>query len=178
MGQPYRHMAADEQVCGTAMYVDDIKLPAGALHAALVTSTKPHARLVSVDTAAAAAMPGVHGVFTFKDVPGGNDIGPAIHDEELLASVRAVLAILLSAACALPPRIIPHGCAAPLPAHLPARPQEFVTCVGQAIAVVAAEIEAQARAAARAVVVEYEELPPVLDIDDAIKGAPGAGGQS
>ena len=53
-----------------------------------------------------------------------------------------------------------------------------MTCVGQAIAVVAAEIEAQARAAARAVVVEYEELPPVLDIDDAIKGAPGAGGQS
>ena len=43
-----------------------------------------------------------------------------------------------------------------------------MTCVGQPIAVVAAETEATARAAARAVVIEYEELPAVLDIDDAI----------
>jgi xanthine dehydrogenase molybdopterin-binding subunit B len=52
------------QVCGTAQYVDDIKLPAGALHAALVMSAKPHAKILGLDTAAAAAMPGVHGIFT------------------------------------------------------------------------------------------------------------------
>ena len=46
--------------------------------------------------------------------------------------------------------------------------QEVVTCVGQPIAVVVAETEAQARAATRAVVVEYEDLPAVLDIDDAL----------
>ena len=45
-------------------------------------------------------------------------------------------------------------------------------CVGQAIAIVAAETEAQARAAARAVHVQYEDLPAVLDIEDAIAGAP------
>lgn len=43
-------------------------------------------------------------------------------------------------------------------------------CVGQAIAIVAAETEAQARAAAKAVQVQYEDLPAVLDIEDAIAG--------
>lgn len=45
--------------------------------------------------------------------------------------------------------------------------------MGQAIGVVAAETEAQARAAAKAVVVEYEDLPALLDIDDAIAGRQG-----
>lgn len=131
VGQPYRHMAADKQVSGAAQYVDDIQLPAGSLHSALVLSSRPHARITRLDTAAAAAMPGVHGVYTAKDVPGGNDIGPVLHDEELFAS-------------------------------------EVVTCVGQPIAIVAAETEAQARAAAKAVTVEYEDLPAILDIEDAI----------
>lgn len=59
------------QVSGTAQYVDDIKLPAGSLHAALVLSTRPHARLLRVDTAAAAAMPGVHGVYLGARCGGG-----------------------------------------------------------------------------------------------------------
>lgn len=40
--------------------------------------------------------------------------------------------------------------------------------MGQVIAVVVGETEAAARAGARAVVVEYEDLPAILDIDDAI----------
>jgi hypothetical protein len=52
------------QVCGSAQYVDDIKLPADALVAALVMSTKPHAKVLRVDTSAAAAMPGVAGIFS------------------------------------------------------------------------------------------------------------------
>ena len=47
-------------------------------------------------------------------------------------------------------------------------------CVGQAIAIVAAETEAQARAAAKAVQVQYEDLPAVLDIEDAIAGLTAA----
>lgn len=57
------------------------------------------------------------------------------------------------------------------PTHNNPRPpqmQEVVTCVGQPIGVVVAETEAAARAGARAVVVEYEELPALLDIKDAI----------
>ncbi len=52
------------QVCGTAQYVDDIKLPPGALHGALILSSRPHARILHIDTAAAAAMPGVRGIYT------------------------------------------------------------------------------------------------------------------
>lgn len=52
------------QVCGSAQYVDDIKLPADALVAALVMSAKPHAQVLCVDTSAAAAMPGVAGIFS------------------------------------------------------------------------------------------------------------------
>lgn len=72
---PPSHIGICFQVCGTAQYVDDIKLPAGALHAALVLSTRPHARILKLDTAAAAAMPGVAGVFTGGQ--GGQGAGPA-----------------------------------------------------------------------------------------------------
>lgn len=130
-GQPYRHMAADLQVCGEAQYVDDILLPPGFLHAALVLSTKPHAELLRVDTSAALCMPGVRGVFTAANIPGRNDVGPVIHDEELFATGK-------------------------------------VTCVGQVIGVVVGATEEQARAGAKAVLVEYRDLPAVLDIDDAI----------
>ncbi len=44
--------------------------------------------------------------------------------------------------------------------------------MGHPIAIVAAETEAQARAAAKAVNVEYEDLPAILDIEDAIAGVP------
>ena len=46
VGQPQRHMAADLQVTGEATYTDDVKHSADILVAALVTSTRPHAKLV------------------------------------------------------------------------------------------------------------------------------------
>jgi xanthine dehydrogenase molybdopterin-binding subunit B len=49
--------------------------------------------------------------------------------------------------------------------------QETVTCVGQAIGIVVGETEAAARNGVRAVQVTYEDLPAVLDIDDAIEAA-------
>lgn len=62
-----------------------------ALPAALVLSTKPHAELLRVDTSAALCMPGVRGVFTAANIPGRNDVGPVIHDEELFATVSRAL---------------------------------------------------------------------------------------
>jgi xanthine dehydrogenase/oxidase len=132
VGVPHRHMAADMQVTGEAQYADDIAAPPGTLHVAFVASSKPHARITKIDAATAMAMPGVAGIYFAADIPGGNDIGAVIHDEELFAS-------------------------------------DTVTCVGQPIGVVAADSEAAAREAARAVVVEYEELPAIISIDDAIK---------
>ncbi len=54
---------------GRGRYVDDLQLP-GTVHMAYVRSYHAHARLVSVDTSAAAAMPGVLGVWTHDDLPG------------------------------------------------------------------------------------------------------------
>ena len=41
------------QVTGEAQYTDDVPLPPNVLHAALVTSTRPHAKILSVDASAA-----------------------------------------------------------------------------------------------------------------------------
>lgn len=88
IGQPYRHAAADMQVTGEAIYVDDMPLPPGTLHAALVMSSRPHARLLGINSAPALALPGVAGVFSAADLPGRNDIGAVIHDEELFATEK------------------------------------------------------------------------------------------
>ena len=53
---------------GKGHFVDDIHLP-GTLHAAFVRSAHAHARIRGVDTSAARAMPGVHLVLTFADLP-------------------------------------------------------------------------------------------------------------
>ncbi|DBA72485.1 TPA: hypothetical protein ACH3X2_010250 [Trebouxia sp. C0005] len=131
VGQPTRHMAADLQVCGEAVYVDDMKMH-NMLHAALVYSSRPHAKILSVDASAAIRKPGVAGYFGHKDVPGGNDIGAVMHDEECFAS-------------------------------------EVVTCIGHVIGVVVADTEQHARMAARLVKVKYEDLPPLISIEDAIE---------
>jgi carbon-monoxide dehydrogenase large subunit len=52
---------------GEGRYVDDIKLP-GMAHAAILRSPHAHARIVSIDTTKAAALPGVLAVVTGKDV--------------------------------------------------------------------------------------------------------------
>jgi len=53
---------------GKGHFVDDIRLP-GTLHAAFVRSAHAHARIRGIDTSAARAMPSVHLVLTFADLP-------------------------------------------------------------------------------------------------------------
>lgn len=53
---------------GLGRYADDVAVPPGTLHAAIVRSPHAHARLVSIDTDAAIALPGVRGVLTGEDV--------------------------------------------------------------------------------------------------------------
>jgi xanthine dehydrogenase large subunit len=75
----------EAHVRGTSRYIDDMPDPAGLLHAAAVTSPVPHARLISIDTSAALDSPGVVAVLTAADIPGLNQIGGIIQDEELFA---------------------------------------------------------------------------------------------
>lgn len=76
----------NDQVTGEAEYCDDVPLPPKGLHAALVRSSKPHAKILSIDSKAAEAQAGFAGFFTAKDIPAANDIGPVVNDEEVFAS--------------------------------------------------------------------------------------------
>jgi carbon-monoxide dehydrogenase large subunit len=60
---------------GRGQYVDDLA-PEGLLYAVILRSAVAHGRLISVDTAAALKIPGVHAVITAKDMPGGPPIIP------------------------------------------------------------------------------------------------------
>ena len=67
IGARVRRKEDPRLITGTATYTDDIVLPRMA-HAAFTRSPQAHARIVSIDTSAAAAMPGVVAVYTGDDL--------------------------------------------------------------------------------------------------------------
>ncbi|EPS65688.1 hypothetical protein M569_09089, partial [Genlisea aurea] len=85
VGLPEVHLSSKLQVTGEAEYTDDIPMPVNGLHASLILSKKPHARIISIDDSAARLSPGFAGIFYANDVPGDNLVGPVVHDEELFA---------------------------------------------------------------------------------------------
>ena len=84
--QPLLHESGLRHTSGEAKYVDDFPAPAGMLVAQLVVSTQARARLHKLDTSKAKQVRGVHAVLTARDIAGENNVGPVVHDEELLAS--------------------------------------------------------------------------------------------
>ncbi|XP_022550175.2 xanthine dehydrogenase 1 isoform X3 [Brassica napus] len=86
VGSPEVHLSARMQVTGEAEYTDDTPVPPYTLHAALVLSKVPHARILSIDDSAAKSSLGFVGLFLAKDIPGDNMIGPIVADEELFAT--------------------------------------------------------------------------------------------
>ncbi|WP_309080592.1 xanthine dehydrogenase molybdopterin binding subunit [Zhihengliuella sp.] len=132
VGESHPHESAVEHVTGTALYTDDlVHRMVGVLHAYPVQSTHAHARILRLDPAPAADVPGVVRVITAEDIPGVNDQG-AKHDEPML-------------------------------------PVEEVMFYGQPLAWVLGEDLEAAKAGAAAVVVDYEPLPSLVTIRDAIE---------
>lgn len=86
VGQNVTHVGALKQASGEALYTDDIPKYHNELCGVLVMSTKAHAKIVSIDAAAALAMPGVEAFYSAKDVPGSNATGPIFKDEEIFAA--------------------------------------------------------------------------------------------
>lgn len=76
----YTRPDGKEKVTGTLQYLTDKSLP-GMLYGRVLRSIHPYARIVSVDTEAAARLPGVQAVLTHKDVPGMNAFGIATPDQ-------------------------------------------------------------------------------------------------
>ncbi|HJS23760.1 MAG TPA: molybdopterin cofactor-binding domain-containing protein, partial [Pyrinomonadaceae bacterium] len=127
---------------GLAHYVDDVALP-GTLHVTFVRSIYAHAKITGIDTSAARALQGVVAVYTGEDVAG--KIGP------------------VPCASALPELKVPdHRVLA----------TDKVYFVGHPIAAIVATDRYAARDAVDLVMVDYEELPVVTDVEQAAAGGP------
>jgi xanthine dehydrogenase large subunit len=86
MGKPLPHDAAPLHVTGQARYIDDLPLPADALHLAFGLSTVAHGEITGLDLSAVRAAPGVVAVLSAEDLPEMPDCSPSAHDEPLLAT--------------------------------------------------------------------------------------------
>jgi 4-hydroxybenzoyl-CoA reductase alpha subunit len=86
VGQPLPKIDAWAKVTGETRYADDLMLPRMA-HGKLLRSPHPHARILSIDTTRARALPGVYGVITGFDLPRRKfGILPVSQDEEALCT--------------------------------------------------------------------------------------------
>jgi len=68
VGKPEVKVDAVKLVKGKPVFADDFDLP-GMLHAAMLTSPYAHARIKRIDASKARALPGVHAVLTYQDIP-------------------------------------------------------------------------------------------------------------
>lgn len=85
VGHGNRKVDGLAKATGEAIYTDDIQLP-GMLHAKTLRSPHAHARIVSIDTSKAEALPGVHGVLVGSEMPIKYGVIPWTPDENALAT--------------------------------------------------------------------------------------------
>lgn len=111
----------------------------GQAHMKILFAGRPHARIRALDTAAAEALPGVLAVFTARDVP-VNEYGLILPDQPVLCG---------------PGSAKDHA--------------DRVRFVGDQVALVVAESEAVAAEGLRRIRVDYEDLPVVTDLDQALR---------
>ncbi len=137
-----RRLEDERFLRGAGRYVDDVPA-AGHLHALFVRSPHAHAEVLGVRTGAAAALPGVRGVFTSADLLGGG-----IH------SIPCAMALPPEAGLVVPPR---HALA-----------HQRVRHVGEPVALVVADSAAAARDAVEALEVDYADLPAVTALGGAL----------
>ncbi|HEV7807255.1 MAG TPA: xanthine dehydrogenase family protein molybdopterin-binding subunit [Solirubrobacteraceae bacterium] len=141
VGRSLRRKEDPRLITGRAQYVDDITIH-GMLHMAVVRSPEAHARIVSIDTSAAREHPGIKAVYTGEDM------------RDLLAP--------------LPHAWAPPGVEITMPERWPLA-RGTVNHVGDAVAMVVGEDKHVVADAAQRVVVEYEPLPVVVDVEEALK---------
>jgi carbon-monoxide dehydrogenase large subunit len=135
-------------ITGAGTYASDWNLP-GQLHAQFVRSDRAHAKIVSIDTTAARAHPGVAGVYTGEDA--------------------------IAAGYTRPPVFLNFTGKDGMQGRIPDRPalaHGRVRFVGEPVVIVVAETASAAQDADGLIEIEYEDLPVVIDPEAAL--APGA----
>jgi len=148
IGASVRRKEDHRFLAGRGNYTDDINRP-GQLYAVIRRADRPHAKLLSIDTTAAAAAPGVVAVYTGADMQadgvGGVPCGWQIHNKD--------------------------GTPMAEPPH-PVLATGKVRHVGDPVAVVIAASRQEAKNAAELLSIDYEDLPAIAAVRDAV--APGA----
>ena len=148
IGQSVKRVEDQRFITGKGQYTDDITLP-GMTFATFIRSPLAHANIKNIDLSAAKNAPGYVASFVGGDIP------------EAIAGVPCGWQVDFK-----------NGDTMKEPPH-PLLARTKALHVGDGIAVVIAETQAQAKDAAAMVEVEYEELPAVTDISEALKdGAP------
>ena len=140
LGQRVLRREDPKLLTGEAKFADDLAVP-GALHMAVLRSTVAHARVTSIDTSAAKSRPGVVAVYTYQDLK-DDWAGPMPCAWPVTADMKN-------------------------PAHFPLANGK-VNYVGDGVAVVLAESKTAAIDALEAIEVDYEELDPVLDLEESL----------
>jgi carbon-monoxide dehydrogenase large subunit len=141
IGARARRKQGDLVVTGRGGYLDDIELP-GMLHAAVLRSPHPHARIVRVDARPALERPGVRLAITGEDALRLVGPIPPFYDPAAVGGKTTEF------------RCLAVG---------------RVVYAGEPVAAVVADSRGDAEAALEAIVVEYEPLPAVLDADEALR---------
>lgn len=140
-GRAVKRIEDEGLLKGKGQYTDDLA-PAGQLRAVFVRSPYPHARIVNIDKANAEALPGVVKVVTGADLVQAG-VKPIPSNPAFRRGDGSPMA-------SAPRRALAH---------------ERVRYVGEPVALVVAQSLQQARDAAEALWVEYEELPHVVDLE-------------
>jgi carbon-monoxide dehydrogenase large subunit len=148
MAQPVRRVEDPRLLKGNGSYTDDVT-PPGALHGVVLRSPHAAAKILSIDTEAARAVPGVVAIYTSADLR-----ADAIGDLPCLAKVKNRDGS---------PQISPPR---------PALAEGEVRHAGVPVAFIVAETVEAGRDAAEAIMVEYDMLPSITDLEGAL--APGA----
>ena len=152
-GQPLTRLEDDALLRGAGRFGDDVKLPNEA-RAVVLRSPHAHARIRSIDATAARKTRGVLAVLTGADVAVDGP-GPVISEIKLPSFPKT-----------RPPAD---------PVKQPDQPVlaiDTVRFVGEPVAFIVAEDENAARDAAEAIEVDYDMLPAVVDVSQAVSGAP------
>ncbi|MDB5648694.1 MAG: carbon-monoxide dehydrogenase large subunit [Hyphomicrobiales bacterium] len=147
IGKPVRRNEDARLLRGQGRFTDDFTIP-GQAYAVMLRSPHPHARILGIDSTAALALPGVLAVFTGADVL-ADGLKPIPHDPV----PKTKYDMKLAGPGGTPIYIGPHMLL----------PADKARHVGEAVAMVVAETEAQAMDGAEAVLVDYEVLPWVSD---------------
>ena len=132
IGRSIYRIDAPGKVTGETLYPGDIAIE-NVLHAKVLFSNKPHARMLRIDLSEAEAVPGVVAIFTAKDVP-NNEYGLTLFDQPVLVGLGSSR----------------PGC-------------DISRWEADQVAIIVAESEAAAAEAQQLIRIEWEDLPIVTD---------------